>query len=125
MKKVINARHVFMQFVPDEARGYPLQKNARTGGRGEHYFRGAAANVPPDPSCERVPLPTDPAFMQMTLPAAGVCPAATVPIYRVFSNRADANHRYMTDRAVRAQMVAKGWLAEGDGPDLVVMCAPQ
>jgi len=51
--------------------------------------------------------------MQMTLPAAGVCPAATVPIYRVFSNRADANHRYMTDRAVRAQMVAKGWLAEG------------
>ena len=63
--------------------------------------------------------------MQMTLPAAGVCPAATVPIYRVFSNRADANHRYMTDRAVRAQMAAKGWLAEGDGPDLVVMCAPQ
>ena len=37
----------------------------------------------------------------------------------------DANHRYMTDRTVRDQMVAKGWLAEGDGPDLVVMCAPQ
>jgi hypothetical protein len=28
----------------------------------------------------------------------------------------------MTDRAVRDQMVARGWLAEGDGPDLVVMC---
>ena len=66
----------------------------------------------------------DPAFMQMTLPVAGVCPAATVPIYRVFSNRTDANHRYMTDRAVRDQMVAKGWIAEGDGPDLVVMCGP-
>jgi len=66
----------------------------------------------------------DPAFMQMTLPAAGTCPAGTTPIYRVFSNRADANHRYMTDRAVRDQMVAKGWIAEGDGPDLVVMCAP-
>jgi len=25
---------------------------------------------------------------------------------------------------VRDQMVARGWLAEGDGPDLVVMCAP-
>jgi hypothetical protein len=46
-------------------------------------------------------------------------------VYRVFSNRPDANHRYMTDRVVRDQMVAKGWLAEGDGPDLVVMCAPQ
>jgi len=66
----------------------------------------------------------DPAFMQMTLPTAGTCPAGTTPIYRVFSNRADANHRYMTDRTVRDQMVAKGWIAEGDGPDLVVMCAP-
>jgi N-acetylneuraminic acid mutarotase len=66
----------------------------------------------------------DPAFMQMFLPIAGNCPALTTPIYRVFSNRSDANHRYMTDRAVRDQMVARGWLTEGDGPDLVVMCAP-
>ena len=67
----------------------------------------------------------DPAFMQMFLPTAGACPANTTQIYRVFSNRPDANHRYMTDKAIRAQMTAKGWLAEGDGPDLVVMCAPQ
>jgi serine protease len=67
----------------------------------------------------------DPAFMHMILPSGGTCPAGTIPIYRVFSNRADANHRYMTDRAVRDQMVAQGWVAEGDGPDLVVMCAPQ
>ena len=67
----------------------------------------------------------DPAFMQMFLPTAGACPSATTPIYRVFSNRADANHRYMTDRTVRDMMVARGWVAEGDGPDLVVMCAPQ
>ena len=67
----------------------------------------------------------DPAFMQMFLPAAGVCPANTTQVYRVFSNRPDANHRYMTDKAIRTQMTAKGWLAEGDGPDLVVMCAPQ
>jgi len=64
----------------------------------------------------------DPAFMQMVLPVAGTCPAGTLPVYRVFDNRADANHRYMTDKAVRDQMVAKGWIAEGDGPDLVVMC---
>jgi hypothetical protein len=67
----------------------------------------------------------DPAFMQTFLPVVGVCPANTTQVYRVFSNRTDANHRYMTDPAVRDQMVAKGWLAEGDGPDLVVMCAPQ
>jgi hypothetical protein len=67
----------------------------------------------------------DPAFMQMFLPTLGVCPANTSQIYRVFSNRPDANHRYMTSKTVRDQMVTKGWLAEGDGPDLVVMCAPQ
>jgi hypothetical protein len=66
----------------------------------------------------------DPAFMQMFLPTAGVCPDDTKPVYRVFSNRADANHRYMTNPAVRTAMAAKGWLIEGDGPDFVVMCAP-
>jgi len=67
----------------------------------------------------------DPMFMQMFLPTAGVCPVNTTEVYRVFSNRADANHRYMTDKAVRDAMVALGWLAEGDGPNLVAMCAPQ
>ena len=65
------------------------------------------------------------AFFYMVVPTAGVCPSATTPVYRVFSNRADANHRYTSDRAVRDQMVSRGWLAEGDGADLVVMCAPQ
>ena len=67
----------------------------------------------------------DPAFMQMFLPVEGICPANTTQVYRVFSNRPDANHRYMTDKTIRAQMTASGWLAEGDGPDFVVMCAPQ
>lgn len=67
----------------------------------------------------------DPQFMHMHLPSGGVCPTGTAAIYRVFSNRADANHRYATDQAVRDSMVARGWLAEGDGPQRVVMCAPQ
>lgn len=64
-------------------------------------------------------------FFHVALPEAGVCPAGAVPIYRVFSNRPDANHRYMVDRTVRDLMVSEQkWLAEGDGPDLVVMCVP-
>ena len=90
-----------------------------------HFFGRGTAEC--DATGQRNPsfVLEDPAFMQMFLPVAGVCPANTTQVYRVFSNRADANHRYMTDKATRDQMVAKGWLAEGDGPDLVVMCAPQ
>ena len=66
----------------------------------------------------------DPLYMHVFLPVAGVCPAGSTKVYRVFSNRPDANHRYMTSSTLRDQMVALGWLAEGDGPDLVVMCAP-
>ena len=65
-----------------------------------------------------------PDFFHLVPPAAGNCASGTVPVYRVFSNRADANHRYTTSRATRDLMVSKGWVAEGDGPDIVVMCAP-
>jgi YVTN family beta-propeller protein len=89
-----------------------------------HFFgRGPAecnATAQKNPSF----LLEDTAFMHLVIPTAGVCPAGTTPIYRVFSNRPDANHRYMNDRAVRTQMTSMGWLAEGDGPDLVVMCGP-
>jgi len=64
------------------------------------------------------------AFLQLYPPTLGICAAGQVPVYRAYSNRADANHRYTTSRVVRDQMVGKGWLAEGDGPDIVVMCAP-
>ena len=66
----------------------------------------------------------EPNFFFLYPTNAGNCAAGTVPVYRVYSNRADANHRYTIERAVRDQMVDKGWLAEGDGPDIVVMCAP-
>ena len=66
-----------------------------------------------------------PAFMHTFLPNQGACAANTAPIYRVYSNRANINHRYVADSATRDQMVARGWLAEGEGADRVVMCAPQ
>ena len=67
----------------------------------------------------------DSQFFHVVLPVAGVCPAGTIPVYRVFSDRPDANHRYMIDAAIRDLMVSQQhWLAEGDGPDKVVMCVP-
>lgn len=57
-------------------------------------------------------------------PTAGACPAGTIPVYRAFDNRLDANHRYTTSRAIRDQMVARGYIAEGYGDDAVIMCAP-
>jgi uncharacterized delta-60 repeat protein len=66
----------------------------------------------------------DARFFHTVLPVAGVCPTGTTPVYRLFSNRPDSNHRYTTDRTVRDEMVAKGWVPEGDGPDGVAICAP-
>ncbi len=54
----------------------------------------------------------------------GACPTATGPVYRVFNNQADVNHRYLTSKTGVQAMVAKGWLPEGYGPESVVMCAP-
>jgi len=63
---------------------------------------------------------------EIALPDAstGECPLTTIPVYRTWNNRPDSNHRYTTDRATRDFMVARGHIAEGFGPDAVVMCAP-
>jgi hypothetical protein len=37
----------------------------------------------------------------------------------------DSNHRYTTSAAIKADMLAAGYIAEGYGPDGVVMCAVQ
>ena len=63
----------------------------------------------------------------VTLPdlLTGACPATTVPVYRLWNQRFDSNHRYTTSLAIKAQMIAKGYVAEGYGPNVVDMCAPQ
>lgn len=67
-----------------------------------------------------------PDVMYVALPdlGTGECPAGTVRVYRLWNQRADSNHRYTTDPAVKAAMVAKGYVAEGYGPDATIMCAP-
>jgi hypothetical protein len=55
---------------------------------------------------------------------SGACPASAIPVYRVWNKRADSNHRYTTDLGVRDAMVARGYVAEGYGPDGVALCSP-
>jgi hypothetical protein len=76
---------------------------------------------------------TYPTFVQETanayfigLPdsATGACPPGDRPVFRLWNQRVDTNHRYTTDPAVRDAMVAQGWMPEGYGSAAVAMCAP-
>jgi len=77
------------------------------------------------PECEQVK--NDPGWVYeapnkyfTVQPAAGLCPAGTLPIYRAYNNgfaRNDSNHRYAVKLAIYNQMVSQGWRGEG-----VVMC---
>lgn len=60
----------------------------------------------------------------MDLPDAstGACPDNGVPIYRTWNRRVDSNHRYTTSIGIRDQMIARGHVAEGYGPDAVTLC---
>ncbi|HVE50602.1 MAG TPA: hypothetical protein VNG69_13425 [Casimicrobiaceae bacterium] len=54
----------------------------------------------------------------------GQCPANTKPVYRLWNQRRDVNHRYTTDATVVDAMLAKGYRLEGIGsPRPVVFCA--
>lgn len=67
-------------------------------------------------------LETDGAFeIWEPLRATGYCPPNTLPVYRLASG---SKHRYTIDPSVKADMIAKGWIPEGYGPNGVVMCSP-
>lgn len=56
----------------------------------------------------------------------GNCAAGMTPLYRAYNDGQGGapNHRYMTSRGIRSQMVAHHWVAEGSGPDVVFACLP-
>jgi len=64
---------------------------------------------------------------QIHLPdtATGACPPGTIPVYRLWNQRVDSNHRYTTSTVNRDFNLAQGYLAEGYGPHGVAMCALQ
>jgi hypothetical protein len=55
----------------------------------------------------------------------GACGPGMQPVYRLYNNRPDPNHRYVTDRKLRDWMRNAGWIPEGYGPDSVIMCTPK
>jgi cytochrome c553 len=145
--------HYFISAAPDEIRDLDSGVHAgwaRTGFTFKAYAgSGATASpvcrfyLPPEngdshffsaspAECDQVraKFPTfvyeAPNVFYMGLPdtTTGVCPAGTTPVYRVWDSRVDSNHRYMTSTATRAGMIAAGWVAEGYGPDAVIMCSP-
>ncbi|MDQ6619265.1 MAG: hypothetical protein M3Z31_06130, partial [Pseudomonadota bacterium] len=67
-----------------------------------------------------------PSVFYVVLPdtTTGACPAGTNAVYRLWNQRADSNHRYTTDAAIKAQMIATGYVAEGYGPAGVAFCVP-
>lgn len=90
-----------------------------------HFFSASATEC--SAALEQHPefvLETTTAFL-VTLPdlQTGRCPAGQQPVYRVWNGRADSNHRYTMSLEIRDEMVARGYIAEGYGPDAVAMCA--
>jgi probable HAF family extracellular repeat protein len=57
--------------------------------------------------------------------AAGNCSNDGRSVYRLYNNgRSGApNHRYTTSTAIRDQMIASGWIAEGNGSAGIALCA--
>jgi hypothetical protein len=90
-----------------------------------HFFSASAAECAEVAARFPAFVLEDPAVMYMALPdaATGACGERTVPVFRLWNGRAPTNHRYTTDVAVRLQMLAAGWIAEGYGPEGVAMCA--
>ena len=78
-----------------------------------------------DPNYSGYVLETSAAFALALPDANGVCAQYWLPVYRLWNQRVDSNHRYTIDPAIKAAMIAKGYVPEGYGPDAVAMCAPQ
>ncbi len=68
-------------------------------------------------------LETATAFYIQVPDANGKCPSNTLPVYRFFDGRRDANHRYSVDLSARRAMANRAWIAEGSGAAAVAFCS--
>ena len=67
------------------------------------------------------------AFYVQLADDSGACPSGTIPLYRAYNNGMGGapNHRYTTSLAILGQMLAAGWVFEGNGITKVFACVPQ
>jgi hypothetical protein len=123
----------FLAYLPEQGVGRPVQRwyGLPSAGLDTHFF---TMNVEDD-----VFLYTHPTQWEKesndafdldfvssdvgNINVAPNCAPGGVPVYRLWNQRTDSNHRYTTDPAIKAQMIAKGYVAEGYGPDAIMMCA--
>ena len=96
-----------------------------------HFFSASQAEcaaiasfIGTNPNYSGYVLETSEAFAVALPDSDGTCAYSWRPVYRLWNNRADSNHRYTTDPAIKAQMIARGYIAEGYGADAVAMCVP-
>lgn len=61
-------------------------------------------------------------FAALPNQVTGECPPETRPLYRLWNQRVDSNHRYTESATIKAEMIALGYVGEGYGPDTVAMC---
>jgi len=91
-----------------------------------HYFTADATEcqfiIAHWPGVWTLELPA--AFYVLPPDAAGACAAGTLPVYRFFNNRQDANQRHTIDLSVRRAMLNRAWVLQGIGPNQVIFCTP-
>jgi len=65
-------------------------------------------------------------YVQQANEQTGSCPTGYRAVYRLYNDGQGGapNHRYTTDPAVRIEMMGKGWIPEGFGPEGVGFCSP-
>src|SRR5262249_30277613 len=68
-------------------------------------------------------LETPNAFYVYPPDAEATCAQGTIPLYRPWDAGADTKLRYPTDPTIRAQLTARGWVAEGSGLGVVAFVA--
>jgi serine protease len=64
------------------------------------------------------------AFYVLFPDANGNCQVGTLPVYKFFNNRIDANQRHTIDLSVRRAMINRAWVPQGFGPNHVAFCTP-
>jgi lysyl endopeptidase len=118
----------FLAYAQPTAGMNPVCRFYRSPEVGDSHFYSA------DPAeCTRVQaqfagswIYESPSVFYIALPnaATSACPANFQPVWRFFNTRT-TNHRYTPDVTIRDTLRSDPtWLAEGYGPDAVIMCAP-